>query len=72
MDVWKSVKGYSLIICLEQDGKTETETLILSFVHLHVICYFKKNMYWWFLNKKFLLQLLLQPSESIKLSCYII
>ena len=39
MDIWKSVKGYPLIICLEQDGKTERETLILSFVHLHVICY---------------------------------
>lgn len=72
MDVRKSVKGYSLIICVEQDGKIERETLILYFVHLRVICHLKKNLYWWFLNKKFLLQLLLQPSESIKLSCYII
>ena len=71
MDVQKSVKGYSLIICVEQDEKIERETLILYFVHLRVICYFLKNLYWWFLNKKFLLQLLLQPSESIKLSCYI-
>lgn len=37
MDVWKSVKGYSLIICVEQDWKTERETLVLYFVHLHVI-----------------------------------
>ena len=40
MDVQKSVKGYSLIICVEQDEKIERETLILYFVHLHVICYF--------------------------------